>query len=892
MLIYFYRWWYTPILPEENAFPDTCRQALTAFVLSVSNRISRTRPTDAFLDFLTNSSLIITVLLNELSAALAASPNVSAAEAIDTYIRTKPESNLTSLLDTKSQQRKLDLVAEDILECFLDPKAYECEPARVFLCQVIAKMMMDPTIRTCSQPEWVNGWIVYLLEDTEPELLSAIDAGIEPAQAVKDVSTAASSVKESSGSNHKRVVSKAQEAMDDALAEAARMNALIAEDDARRAREQEALDRASIDMLQLGSMTPPVRSRRGSEKLSAPPENLVASPDNSTHISDDASEVTTQGIATPASSQSDHRDGPQASPRSIPPESESPKLSSPTGEPEKSGFTSFDQIIPVYQPTALAESPEPVKKEIPPLTLFNATISIFDDSMPGDKNLIRSKPNMDYLVQIEPASQHHSGWMISRKYADFETLHDILRRLSVISGVGFTEAHSVLPNWKGHTKQSLRGELERYLNDAVHWRPLAESEGMKRFFEKDQVGRSQGKGFPGLGWPPQAALETVGKGMIDVLTKAPKEVAGGGKAIFGGVTGVLGGIGQKKVNNSTPNLSRSSTSNASQSSLNPKLDTSVRPLPAARQSQDTLRTPSPVVDTQPQRIPPMERRPSAEPDVVTRPRPTSASMPALPGRASRDSSRASSLRESMQMEPVLESEKILNLPPPPSEITDEYEVTGTTPGLRKLGLNDDSSRLSRASTIATAPASEAPTARSSEEAPSKTASSAVKRPMTEQETQVAVELFFAIISELYTLSSAWSLRRTLLTAAKNFLLRPGNPQLESIRQLLQSSVLESNTSDSGIAFHLRKLRENSLPTTEEFAAWPKPLNEEEKEKLRKKARKLLVEKGMPQALTTVMGAAASGEALGKVFDCLQIELVNRGLMFGLMLQGIRIVTQS
>ena len=40
----------------------------------------------------------------------------------------------------------------------------------------------------------------------------------------------------------------------------------------------------------------------------------------------------------------------------------------------------------------------------------------------------------------------------------------------------------------------------------------------------------------------------------------------------------------------------------------------------------------------------------------------------------------------------------------------------------------------------------------------------------------------------------------------------------------------------------------------------------------------------------VMGQAATGEALGRVFDCLQIEEVARGLLFGLILQVVRIVT--
>jgi hypothetical protein len=44
------------------------------------------------------------------------------------------------------------------------------------------------------------------------------------------------------------------------------------------------------------------------------------------------------------------------------------------------------------------------------------------------------------------------------------------------------------------------------------------------------------------------------------------------------------------------------------------------------------------------------------------------------------------------------------------------------------------------------------------------------------------------------------------------------------------------------------------------------------------------------ALMGVMGQVATGEALGKVFDCLQVEEVARGLMFGLILQAVKVVT--
>jgi hypothetical protein len=235
--------------------------------------------------------------------------------------------------------------------------------------------------------------------------------------------------------------------------------------------------------------------------------------------------------------------------------------------------------------------------------------------------------------------------------------------------------------------------------------------------------------------------------------------------------------------------------------------------------------------------------------------------------------------------PVLGGDQILSLPPRPSDIPEDYNPvvpvessTPAAPSVPEVTRKSTSTMRSSVEVTADGPALKKRPVRA-------------KPPLNEQETQMVVELMFAIITELYQLSSAWALRKTLLTAAKTFLLRPGNPQLESIRQLLQTTVIDANTSDEGIAQHIRKIRENTLPTEAELKAWPPELPGEEKEKLRKKARKLLVERGMPQALTSVMGQAASGEALGKVFDCLQMSNVARGLVFGLMLQGMRAVTQ-
>ena len=777
----------------------------------------------------------------------------------------KPDSSLASIMDLKHQEKKLKVVANDILLKYLDNKTYMCAPAQVFLKQVLAKLVLSMTVDSCSKPEFINQWIVYLLEDGEPELMEVIDAGVEGSAVVnKKVSLDEQSDKPASSPEtvreHRRKASRnrAEEAMDEAMREAQRLSQLIAEEDAKKSMDE--------------------------------PSAIVSS--------GDISETTTQGIMTPSSSQGDADESskPDAS------------KSSPTRQSEdtRKPFTSFEQIVPVTSPTALASQEEKLRLKPPPvLTLFNASINIFDDASPGNNTVMRSKPNVDYMIQIEPTSSSFPGWMIVRKYTDFETLHEVLRRISVITGTRFTDSHANLPSWKNNTKHALRNDLERYLNDAVCLQPLAESEGMKRFLDKDGGASRSPGGSKGFGWPTPVAFDQMGKSMMDTLTKAPTQVAGGGKAIFGGVTSILGGKRNSVATNH--NASRSSISLNPANFLEDSYMGSVSNAGVERQSTDSVRSiPAPL-----SRTPSMTKRvPSAAQsihkadqsvDYKTRPSfstPRTSYQGARSGERSRPSSSTG----------LAKLDTGLNLPPPPSDIPDDY-ASPTAVSHQPTRVSDD---MTYSSPDTRTPASKYPTSGTrsrrtsrSPEASSTRAASVVTPaatpattkptkttpPISEQETQVAVELLFAVITELYTLSSAWNIRRTLLNAAKSFLLRPGNPQLEAIRTLIQTNVIETSTADSSIAAHILKIRENALPTEEELKAWPKEMSVEEKEALRSKARGLLVERGMPSALTSVMGQAASGEALGRVFDCLQVEGVGRGVVFGVMLQALRAIVQ-
>ncbi|ROT41453.1 hypothetical protein SODALDRAFT_331182 [Sodiomyces alkalinus F11] len=968
------KWWYSPLLPSDSSFPLACRRALNSFLLSVSNALCRKRPADAFLDLLTNASSIVIVFLSELSAAYADVPadvNLSAPDAVYSYLADNPDSSLANLLNLSQQATKLRMVAEDLLQ-YLDRSSSNCDPARVFLREILAGVVLESSLRNCSRPEWINGWIVHLLEAGEPDFSQAIDEGMQTgpeAGAASAINHSAfvdidgnvgniSLVKGNRNSfdlerarrkdalSHKKKLSKADEEMEHAVEEMRRMNAMIAQAERRSSKEDASRGTA-------GESTPPIKESMEEKSATGLPRHSEEEEDDEANhkpasTSGNVSPRSRGSLEKPSMDGSSKR-GSLQSP--ITPVSSAADSQSRNSSPKQSihrnsmtnNFTNFDQIVPPAK-----EEPEEAPGEGPRkplLTLHNATITIYDDAAnENEKARIKSKPWWDYLVQIEPASSHHPGWMIVRKYADFETLHEILRRIAAISGAtAFAEQHGKLPDWKMHTRESLRGELERYVRDACWYQPLAESEGMKRFLDKDagySRGREEPKGV--LGW------DIVGKNMVDVLAMGSKGAVEGGKAVFGGVTGVFNniGLGPRRQTASSPSEIQTQQPSRSSMSLNapPRMverDGSISPNLSsgpvfsppgvgARKPRDSLDSQrSSVVSVQPGKMAPMERRPSydargerePEPDGL-KPRLDRWDRGPPSGRASREHSRASSLAA---LRSPLRSPSTLSLDGlrafTPTEETHGFEEESGHQGdaaNKKPGvLSRENSSASISSPLAqchTFPAHSKPGANTNTNTNTNIntnintntntkpndSTATTTRPtrqsqwqyaqLSEQETRVAVELVFAVINEMYTLSSAWNIRRTLLAAAKSFLLRPGNPSLVSIQRMMQSSVLDGNTSDSGIAHHLRKLRENAMPTEEEKAGWPVEMSAEEKEKLRVKARRMLIERGVPAALSGVMGQAATTDALGRIFDCLQIEEVARGLMFGIMLQVVRVVT--
>lgn len=871
----------------------------------------------------------------ELSNAFADIPgdsSMTAADAIYNYLAANPDSNLASLLSQKSQASKFRMISEDIL-AFLDRAAYDCDPARVFLREILAGVILEMILQMCSKPEWINSWIVYLLEAGEPNFNQALDAGMKTGTDFAEldgnighVSTSRQTRRSTDTDKHRsyghgRKLSRADEETEEAVRQ---INEMF--------KKEAKLHRENEPPLQSSNMECRAKEsgKCGNSISSSIPPEISPSQHSSSHewrgesedkhtseslhqfsLIDTFDPTPHTGIASPIS--------PASPANQIPP--------APTGP-----FTSFDQFVPQNR-LQIEEEDETVKP--PPLTLHNANITIYEDGETEQSN-IRNKPNWDYLVQVEPVSTIHPGWMIVRKYSDFELLHETLSRIAKISGaLVFVENHGMLPHWKEHTRESLRAELERYIRNACSHQSLAQSGGMKRFFEKADQGHGRNQSKNGFG-----GIETFGKNMLGALTSAPKGAFEGSKAMVGGMTGVFGNIGGlvQKKNPGTPASARvqplSLTTNRNSMPTIPRLD-SLSTVSAnnvrSRDSLDSQR--SSIISVQPALTPPMDRRPSYNSQLESD-RPDEALKPTTTedlGRRSPLSRGSLDLSQTFSSLGQLQSPSTSSLDgicsntealPKPDYSGEEYSPISSQPPSRMDSIVSRHEGIPSATTTFSSPprtfsettaASEAifhgngnntqkastlngdhPSSSNSGSTSSKQQTTRCKKqypPLSEYETRVAVELVFAMINELYTLSSAWNIRRTLLAAAKSFLLRPGNPSLTSIQRMIQDNLLDVLSSDEGLARQVEKTRSNALPTEEERAKWPaETATPEEKEKQRIRARKLLIESGMPAALTGVMGAAATQEALGRVFDALQIEEVARGLVFGVMLQALRIVT--
>ncbi|PYH79607.1 hypothetical protein BO82DRAFT_339895 [Aspergillus uvarum CBS 121591] len=792
--------WSQLILPPESTFTSSCRHVLVGFVTRLGLHISRKRPADTFMELLLNSSSVMIVFLNELSAAFSAAEFAEPPERfISRYLDLHPVSNLANILQKEQQRKKLNMVAEDILSGYLDPNVHDCALIRHFLRDVLSSMLSDSVVSALSQPETINAWIVQLLGEGESQIMHAINVGVDKARN-QDLTV---------------LDDTSRMTMSDCNFTPCKDNASPQRDfdsPTCQMTTTENIDAASFE--QHGSAESPQRGefpnlaqnrgRAGAPSVTSNEGTSCPLPGIDFH-----SQLSLVHAKNHMTLEAVEGGNCEKSARALPQLSASPAGDIVLDEEASSLHMTFHRAY--------------------------LSIDLGMDSEGGEH--FRFKPTCDFLLQIEPQFTRSTGWMVFRKYADFESLHNTLNTISRLNKVyDFMNLFPALPSWKGQTRLGLAKRLEQYLRCALEIGPLAESEKMKCFLNRDgsmgpgSIAASRKVGLP---LPVQNTLEAMGKGVLGVFANAPKGVSG---RVFEGMTGVFGSGGGKEL-----------APGAECSSSDP--DSSVV-------GQHPIVTQSNEISCD-----------SAQPML---PDNRNHSMPSQP---SADAKPSDNLRSSGAK---------------PSGVSQAAAVDSNNskrPASNILGSEVDSSSFGECSLTSKMLGASGDKVDRRTERERRIHGNCITR----EETRTALELIFAVINELYTLSSVWEIRRRLLNAAKSYVLRPGNPNLETIRELFQESIINSHVSDDAIGSYLMKLRENALPTEAEITDWHEPMSGPEKERLKETARRLFVEKGLPQALTGVMGTAASKEALGKLFDCLQVRVIAQGFMFSLLLQLLRAI---
>jgi Sorting nexin C terminal/PXA domain/PX domain len=424
------------------------------------------------LAFMSASSTLI-VFFRELRAASLESESVNG---VLDYLRDNPESALAQMVDEKFQQEKLRHLATRLLSSFARKSDWDCDSGRLFTREMLAMQVLNLAATSCSTSSYINWYIVETFKE------------------VREQGTILS--------NDSRA-KEAEEAMAQAVAEAAEMTRLLELEKGQHALEE----------LQGGDIPTPL--------LHEPPnvERVIEVSSNEVPV-----------IEMPVIEEQLHVEPPKTTFAALLQDNyyTPPKRTNATDLPSPTHRSQLDITEQVAE--KLTESPSEsvsprgftpstdslsrISADEPHYeTLQRASISLMDlSSEAGSGKPIRQRNALLYMITIEPHGGRVPGWVSIKQFSDFEALHEVLRRLANLAGLqGFP---TELPEWKGRSYQALAEDLEAYLKTALSSKQLSDSEAMKRFFGKEITEQSLAKK---KAWTP---LKSVGGVKDAVMSSA------------------------------------------------------------------------------------------------------------------------------------------------------------------------------------------------------------------------------------------------------------------------------------------------------------------------------------------------------------------------------------
>lgn len=864
--------WYMPLIPDDSSFPATCHHYLTQTFLRFSKHMNNKRPADVFFWSVINISSTMTAFMQDLSRALSVNRELRAG--VQTYISANPKSDLADLVHRGDQDKKLRELSSDIIQQFAPRDLKNSEPVALFLKNIVRSVILWNMVERFSDPDFINEWIIYFLEQKESAGPSKEGVGAVLQAFDRSVAGAAQ------GSLPKVSTVIPQES------KSATQSPTTRKENPRPAPMQPN-GTNGIKNVNGTNGTNGMNGTNGTNPTNSPsvekptrilPHEFIRNEGVSNRDEDNSEDGKSLEMRSASQNQSPV-DSPPRSPIEMSTKRASSSASSRASVSELSMTphkTSSESSRSGIYPSQAVEPTKPS----PGMGLLNGRVTVVDAGpTPDPSRTLRSKPKNQFMIQLEPLAS--AGRIVMRTYQDFENLHNTLFSVARISGcekymMAFSEEG--LPTWRNRSIDEVVAMLEFYLRMALSEEPLVKTEALYKFFEKDEDKREREKQLkqetPNTPWRSSASLENMGKNILGTITKAPQSASEGGKAFFGGIKKAL----------ASQTLAQSPSERTDNRPFGFISNNTSRAASRARLNEESLEAPIAPQDDSPVEPPPENRgrfsiqltRRATNPPLPPR---RSASVAARSSNLSTvnasddEDTLAQSTPSLLDRDLTLESENItmtfeeplpqeldgISLPHPPSEIdnydmTSEHEDLGYMPHIPPAAIFEG---------------------------------------ITETETQYVLEIMFSIINELYGLSTAWMIRRSFLNIAKSVILRPGNSQLAGMRNMIQSDVLEANTKPEVIADYIRQIRKNALPTPAEAKEWEqtkKPRTDEEKEELRQKARILLSE-SLPQGLTALLGVNQTKEAMYQLFDALQERDIARGLWTAILCGTMKFVCQ-
>ncbi|CAG8436610.1 9381_t:CDS:2 [Diversispora eburnea] len=479
--------------------------------------------------------------------------------------------------------------------------------------------------------------------------------------------------------------------------------------------------------------------------------------------------------------------------------------------------------------------------ERPLMDLNGVRIKMNDVSESSPNKYIYSPKSLEYMIQVEQPGS--TGWIMTRKFSDFETMHSALVK-------AFPKAEKVtMPRLMLKRNQEACKALERYLNILLSDATLCESEPLQKFMKIDGLETEK------MAKPKSTKSTKSTKSKALSILSIPKSMSM--VNLVGVVSGSISNDENKNQREQLPTQpssvesSKKSSPNSkrsSNSSIQKKLSLEILPATSDETIKNSTLTNEDIT------------RPSVESVISTSWESSRTVTPTIvPNECDTTPigiTTSIGITDTLVTErPTLEKlEMSYNLPPVPS-----FNASSSASGVTVID--------------------QTPTPLKRHSRPQKQ--------LTSDDTNLLIDLLFAIVEEIFDLSekSQWHLRKTVLSVLRQVVRRS---YTEAIKSSFLMTIDSFYTEDYCVSM-IDNLT-NSFWPNGEWSDVIQERTEEDKLKTKEDAKKLLLQKAVPDSLKQVMGYENSRLMVGRLVDDFLAEKeVVRGMGINILDRVLKLV---